>query len=63
MIANHVILFSSIIIELIKLRAIYTRRVKRQYGIFWLKKELSMVHGKLHIFFRNKTFLFVKIES
>ena len=29
----------------------------------WLKKELSMVHGTLHIFFRNKTFLFVKIES
>ena len=28
-----------------------------------LKKELSMVHGTLHIFFRNKTFLFVKIES
>ena len=26
-------------------RAIYTRRVKRQYGICWLKKELSMVHG------------------
>ena len=42
MIANHVILFSSIIIELIKLRAIYTRRVKRQYGIFCLKEELSI---------------------
>ena len=24
--------------------------------------ELSMVHGTPHIFFRNKTFLFVKIE-
>ena len=41
----------------------YTKRVARQYGICWLKKELSMVHGTLHIFFRNKTFLFVKIES
>ena len=28
----------------------------------WLKKELSMVHGTVNIFFRNKTFLFVKIE-
>ena len=27
------------------------------------KKELSMVHGTLQIFFRNKTFLFVKIDS
>ena len=44
-------------------RAIYTRRVKRQYSICWLKKELSMVHGTLHIFFRNNTFLSVKIES
>ena len=31
-------------------RAIYTRRVARQYGICWSKKELSMVHGALHIF-------------
>ena len=46
-----------------KLRAIYTRRVEIYYGIWWLKKELSMVHGTLQIFFRNKTFLFVKIES
>ena len=38
--------------------AIYTRRVKRQYGICWLKKKLSKVHGTLPIFFRNKTFLF-----
>ena len=44
-------------------RAIYTRRVKRKCGIFWLKKQLSMVHVTLQIFFRNKTFLFVKIES
>ena len=44
-------------------RAIYTRRVARQYGICWLKEELSMVHGTLHTYFRNKTFLFVKIES
>ena len=37
-------------------------RVKRQYDICCLKKELSMmVHGSS--FFRNKTFLFVKIES
>ena len=43
--------------------AIYTGRVARQYGICWLKKELSMVHGTLHIFFRNKTFLSVKIGS
>ena len=43
--------------------AIYTRRVARQYGICWLKKELSMAHDTLHIFFKNKTFLFVKIES
>ena len=46
-----------------KNRAIYTRRVKIYYGIWWLKKELSMVHGTLQFFFRNKTFLFVKIES
>ena len=45
-----------------KFRAIYTKRVKIYYGIWWLKKELSMVHGTLH-FFRNKTFLFAKIES
>ena len=44
-------------------RAMYTRRVKTQYNISWLKKELSMVHGTLYNFFRNKTFLFVKIES
>ena len=31
-------------------RAIYTRRVARQYGICCLKKKLSMVHGTLHIF-------------
>ena len=31
-------------------RAIYTRRVKIHYGIWWLKKELSMVHGTLHFF-------------
>ena len=44
-------------------RAIYGRRFKRKYGIFWLKKELYMVHGTLKSFFRNKPFLFVKIES
>ena len=33
------------------------------YDIWWLKKELSMVHGKLHFFFWNKTLLFVKIKS
>ena len=43
--------------------AIYTRRVARQYSICWSKKALSIVRGTLHIFFRNKTFLFVKIES
>ena len=32
-------------------RAIYTRRVARQYNICWLKKELSMVHGAIHTFF------------
>ena len=37
-------------------RAIYTRRVARHYSICWLKKELSMVHGTLYIFFMNKTF-------
>ena len=45
------------------IRAIYTRRVVRQYGICWLKKELSMVHVTLHIFLGIKLFLFVKIES
>ena len=44
-------------------RAIYTRRVKIYYGICWLKKELSMVHGTLQILFGNKTFFLVKIES
>ena len=34
----------------------YTRRVVRQYGICWLKKKLSIVHGKLHISFVNETF-------
>ena len=43
--------------------AIYPRRVARQYGICWLKKELSWRLGTLHIFFGNKTFLFVNIES
>ena len=43
--------------------AIYTRRVVRQYGICWYKDKLSWGLGTLHIFFRNKTFLFVKIES
>ena len=37
--------------------AIYTGRVARQYSICWLKKELSMVHGTLHKFFKNKTFV------
>ena len=41
-------------------KAIYA---KRQYGICWLKKELSMVHGTLHICFRIKTFFCVKIEN
>ena len=39
------------------------QRVKRKYGIFWPKKKnypWYMVH---FIFFRNRTFLFVKIES
>ena len=34
-----------------------------QGAICRLNKELFMVHGTLNIFFRNKTFLFVKIES
>ena len=37
-------------------RVIYSRRVARQYGICWLKKELSMVHGTLHIFLGIKLF-------
>ena len=37
-------------------------KLGHQGAICWLKKELSMVHGTLNIFFRNKTFLFVKIE-
>ena len=37
-------------------RAIYTRKVKTQYDISWLKKELSMVHGTLHIFLGIKLF-------
>ena len=44
--------------------AIYTGKDVRQYGICWLKKELSMVHGTLDNFLEiHKTFLFVKIES
>ena len=31
--------------------------------ICWMKKELSWRLGTLHIFFRNTTFLFAKIES
>ena len=38
-------------------RAIYTRKVARQYGICWLKKELFMVHGTLHIFLGIKLFV------
>ena len=38
----------------------YILSKKIYYGIWWLKKELSMAHFN---FFRNKTFLFVKIES
>ena len=30
-------------------RAIYTRRVKIYHGIWWLKKELSMVHFKFFL--------------
>ena len=37
-------------------RAIYTRRVKIYYGIWWLKKELSMVHGTLQFFLGIKLF-------
>ena len=37
-------------------RAIYTRRVNIYYDIWWLKKELSMIHGTLYFFSRNKTF-------
>ena len=36
--------------------AIYTRIVARQYGICWPKKELSIVHGTIHIFSRIKLF-------
>ena len=43
----------------ISLIAIYTRRVSRQYGICWPKKELSMVHGTIHIFLGIKLFLFL----
>ena len=39
--------------------AVYTRQVARQYGILWLKKEMSMVHGSLHIF-RGLTKLKIK---
>ena len=39
-----------------KNRAIYTRRVKIYYGIWWLKKELPMVHGTLQIFLGIKLF-------
>ena len=35
-------------------------KLGHQGAICWLKKELAMVH--FNIFFRNKTFLFVKIE-
>ena len=36
--------------------AIYTRRVARQYGIYWLKKDLFTVHGIFYIFFGIKLF-------
>ena len=38
------------------IRAIYTRKVARQHSICWLKKELSMVHGTLHILLGIKLF-------
>ena len=44
------------------LQSLWWGKLGRQGAICWLKKELSMVHGTLNIFFRNKTFLFVKIE-
>ena len=39
------------------IRAIYTRRVKTYYGIWWLKKELFMVHAMVHF----KLFIEIKL--
>ena len=44
-------------------RAIYTRRVKIYYGIWWLKKELSVVHGTLQMFTGNYTNSSVNTDS
>ena len=41
-------------------QSLWWRKLGRQDAICWLKKELSMVH--LIFSFRNKTYLFVKIE-
>ena len=43
-------------------QSLWWGKLGHQVAIFWLKKELSIIHGTLNIFFRNKTFLFVKIE-
>ena len=43
-------------------QSLWWGKLGHQGAICWLKKGLSMVHGTLNIFFRNKTFLFVKTE-
>ena len=40
----------------------FMRKVRTSRRHLLAEKELSMVHGTLNIFFRNKTFLLVKIE-
>ena len=36
-------------------RAIHTRRVARQYGVCWLKKEVSMVSTPLELVSKKET--------
>ena len=62
---KNVLLDSKSLVWLVLARAIYTRRVMRKYGIFLAEVRTiqAMVHGKLQIFVRNKTFLFVQIKS
>ena len=51
------------ICAILKTSAIYSRRVGRQYGICWPKKGTIYGTWYTSFFFRNKTFLFVKIEA
>ena len=55
--------FGGLRVESILMQSRGLGKLRRQGATSWLKKELNWRLGTLLIFFRNKTFLFVKVES